>query len=1137
VLTAWIDSSGGDVRLLVSLFTVDTVSGDVATVVSRELDLDDAEPVPTSLSCALSPSMVVVGDRDFDGYGRLYHLARPTTTTLGVATTTEGEVVGAADGGLFGAAVVVSEDEATIFVGSPADEILGSVFVLEKSASAWTTTSKLLGEEATGDGVTLDSDYNGFGSTLALANGRLFVGHRLARFADSDCNSIWCNWSHLYIYYAFSYVIPGRVVSYVADGGVWSPLQYLHNLFLNNQQSKEYGASISASGDFLVVGAPLEATGEFADPEDFRGSWGGRAYLYKVDDGADTYSLLRSLEPATVTLAMCKDYTYYDAECYSGRFGATVSVSASGIVVVGAPESTGSVNLTYYSGRVSMYEVSATDDSVAYIGGGSHPGANTHDNLADTGTLVSVSHDGLFFATTGPTSQRRLVTPTTEGKRQWVTVVAATGLPTIPAAGPAGATQPPILAVDSVDPPAGFTSIGSASAVSPSGASEKLFAVSSTADESVAVYTVSATGELTASFTVTCPSVMTCERFGESVALSRTHLFVGDSRGVQVYSDEGFLAVYQLSGIVSGAQPNQLLTSKPSLRLGGHVAVTPDSTKLVTTMEKGVYSEAALVTFDLNESSGLYEWKTDFELNSFGWHYVDSSNVEVYTSLAISDDGRTIALGDGQRGVRESYYVDFVKARKFPSYVANTMSSIGRVIVLRNDLATWSFQGMLYPPSVYGGQRFGDAVAICDGVIVVGVPGGPTIDMASQDILDPYTEYGHAVAFGYNEVTESWDMESMLGVSSTDTFVSNPFIGSTVACHEGYAMVGAPNRQGTMGTVDDAGSVFVYRRAVGGDWTFDSELFAETPEEFAQFGTTLTVDRETNRLFASSPGGNGGAGLVHVFGPAPTPAPSPAPTTSPTPQPTASPTPLPTAVPTVSPTPQPTTSPTSAPTPVPPTPSPTETPTTSPTPLPTASPTPMPTLVPTAAPTPVPTAQPTLEPTATPTVSPTPLPPGFTSSPTPAPSSAPTARPTPTPTSAPTPLPTAAPSATTEPTTTTATTTTTTTTTGVADSSSSAPTPAPTSAGPGGLGAGSSSSSSGDGSADGGSSATAAAVGSVVGVLVIGGIAAALVLAVKAGKLGGGGGAKADPSSTEFSTISSPEPVPEPEGASTIDVA
>jgi hypothetical protein len=289
--------------------------------------------------------------------------------------------------------------------------------------------------------------------------------------------------------------------------------------------------------------------------------------------------------------------------------------------------------------------------------------------------------------------------------------------------------------------------------------------------------------------------------------------------------------------------------------------------------------DAALITMSLDTNTGDYVWENDFELESLGFTYVSTTFDRFYTSLAMSDDGLTLVVGDGDRGFNSMGDLDFVERRAFPTgVVGNGVDKTGNVIVLRYTLSAWDVQTVLYPPTVYQGQQFGASVAICDGTIVVGVPRGPSIVTDTQQLVTPESAFGHAVAFAFDNETSSWALEAMLGITETNSFTDLPRIGESVACVDGHAIVGVPRRHGEGGSLEEAGSYLIYGRATGGVWSAVAEVYAAELEAGAQFGKLINVDRETKRLFVTAPGANSNTGEVFVFGPTPTPAPTPAPT-------------------------------------------------------------------------------------------------------------------------------------------------------------------------------------------------------------------------------------------------------------------
>jgi hypothetical protein len=904
IMYAWYESDEST-ALFVSILSVDPSTGNVSTIASTKVGMSD---YPPEISCSLGDDMALVGDPSHDGHGRVYIFDHSTPTELSLDTYLEPSDLGLSNGFSFGTSLALSDDGATIFSGTP-DDGTGKVYALRKPSTEWEVAAVIDGSLAVGDGC--DETKNGFGYSLAFSNGRLFVGHPRAHFFHTSCASTWCNQESVSYLAPESKYVPGRVVSFVDTGNNWSVMQYFHTMFLDTGDEKRFGQSIAAAGDYLVIGAPADTFGEFASPDarDAIGQRGGRAYLYQVNDGSDTFSLVRTLGSGHVSLYDCEHLNFYKSDtkqCHTGEFGASVAVTESGFIAVGAPQMTGTVNLTVATGRVELFHVA--DGTVSYMGGGSHPGAGRDDGFAAEGTLLAVSGDGMFFSVSSDTSLPRYSAPNEEVGQQYATMTASASGPAIPDPVVGGNGEPPTNPTDAKLKPASLHGIGWTVAVSPPGSGRnKLYASSSSTDDAVVLYRVDDLGELTEAFILGCPHERSCYKFGATIALSRTHLFITDLGGGADGHGTGCIAVYELKGAAAaGPEPDQVLHGDPrtTSRLGEALAVTPDGSSLAATLNFGS-SRTSLVTFSLNATSGLYEWDNEFTLNSFAddTNYVAVGGI--FDSLAFSDDGQTLVVGDGHRSFAKTDELAFVQQRTFPSYTPSTsLLQVGRAIVLQRDVSTWAVHSILYPPGVYSYLQFGHSVDICGGTIIVGAPYARSVDNKEtqtglaadyQTVNADDVPYGYATVFGYNDETDTWEAESFLGVKPSDTFGSdNLMMGSSVACHDGVAIVGAPGKD-TEGssTLSNAGAFYSYKRSSDGAWSLLATTFAETPAASNAFGGHVTFDRESNRIMLAAPAADNGAGQIFVYGAPPTPAPTPSPTPQPTSAATTSPTPAP----------------------------------------------------------------------------------------------------------------------------------------------------------------------------------------------------------------------------------------------------
>lgn len=147
----------------------------------------------------------------------------------------------------------------------------GAAYVFFRDGGVWSQQAYLKASNTDGD--------DWFGASVAASGDMVVVG---ARFESSSATGVNGNQADNTANDA------GAAYVFLRDGGVWSQESYLKAS--NSEETDQFGISVAASGDTLVVGAWLEASnatgvnGNQADNTDFAS---GAAYVFEVDTDGD----------------------------------------------------------------------------------------------------------------------------------------------------------------------------------------------------------------------------------------------------------------------------------------------------------------------------------------------------------------------------------------------------------------------------------------------------------------------------------------------------------------------------------------------------------------------------------------------------------------------------------------------------------------------------------------------------------------------------------------------------------------------------------------------------------------------------------------------------------------------------------
>jgi hypothetical protein len=174
----------------------------------------------------------------------------------------------------------------------------------------------------------------------------------------------------------------------------------------------------------------------------------------------------------------------------------------------------------------------------------------------------------------------------------------------------------------------------------------------------------------------------------------------------------------------------------------------------------------------------------------------------------------------------------------------------GSVYVFTGSDGSWSQQTKLTAEDGEPVDRFGFSLAVSEDTAVVGAP----FEDASDERLDA------GAAYVFTGGDDSWSQQAKLAPLDRD---ARDGFGRAVAVDADTALVGAPFDDGE--ELTDAGSVYVYRRSSGA-WGQEAKLTAEDGDSRHGFGESVAVSGDTAVVGAQFDDDNGfDAGAAYVF--------------------------------------------------------------------------------------------------------------------------------------------------------------------------------------------------------------------------------------------------------------------------------
>ena len=171
----------------------------------------------------------------------------------------------------------------------------------------------------------------------------------------------------------------------------------------------------------------------------------------------------------------------------------------------------------------------------------------------------------------------------------------------------------------------------------------------------------------------------------------------------------------------------------------------------------------------------------------------------------------------------------------------------GAVYAFHHNGSSWVQKPALTPSDSAVFDNFGSSLAISDDRAVIGAP------------FSGYTEFeeGHGAAYVFEYIGGSWVQKVKLTASDG---ADNDLFGASVAISGDTIVVGAPEVDNLTG----AAYVFRYTEDGGGSWSHDPRLSAADGAEEDGFGISVAVSSDT--IVVASPGAGGNNGAAYVYG-------------------------------------------------------------------------------------------------------------------------------------------------------------------------------------------------------------------------------------------------------------------------------
>ncbi|MCW8923994.1 MAG: FG-GAP repeat protein, partial [Gammaproteobacteria bacterium] len=241
--------------------------------------------------------------------------------------------------------------------------------------------------------------------------------------------------------------------------------------------------------------------------------------------------------------------------------------------------------------------------------------------------------------------------------------------------------------------------------------------------------------------------------------------------------------------------------------------------------------------------------------------YVKASNTGAYDSfgysVAISDDGNTLAVGA---------YSEDSNATGIDGAETATLSNSGAVYVFSRSVDAWSQQAYVKASNTGAADEFGNSVAISGDGNTLAVGAHFEASMATgingDEADDTANSAGAVYVFSRTGIT--WSQQAYVKASNTETTnaYDDEFGWSVALSEDGNTLaVGAVWEDSIATGIDgdesdntatDAGAVYVFTRSAG-SWAQQAYVKATNPEEWVNYGTSVSLSDDGNALAVGAP--------------------------------------------------------------------------------------------------------------------------------------------------------------------------------------------------------------------------------------------------------------------------------------------
>ncbi|ARA94351.1 hypothetical protein AWN76_015115 [Rhodothermaceae bacterium RA] len=345
--------------------------------------------------------------------------------------------------------------------------------------------------------------------------------------------------------------------------------------------------------------------------------------------------------------------------------------------------------------------------------------------------------------------------------------------------------------------------------------------------------------------------------FGEALTIGADAIFVGES---QTPAQPGVVYVYRRTDGGAWAEQARLAASDGTPGDAFGHALSLDGTRLLVGAPNRADGQGGAYIFEWDEATGAWLETARLALPA------DTTAARMGTAVALSGDVALVgAAGDGDgTGAVYAFRYDaggtwladgtLVGSGVQPgdrfgvalaledgtALIGAPDQGSGAVYVFRHDEAAgaWTETALLFGNGTDDGDRFGEAIALHDGLALIGAPRHGT---------------GAAFAFAHDPDTDGWTGQGIL--RPFDGTRQDRF-GVAVALTDDEAWVGAPYAA----RMD--GRVYRFTRE-DGEWTGSTKLAHEADAHRQRFGGQLAVRGALAAI--TLPGADYGAGRVAVF--------------------------------------------------------------------------------------------------------------------------------------------------------------------------------------------------------------------------------------------------------------------------------